>query len=725
LSANTTEKQTEMLSGPVERVTFHSAESGFCVLKVKVHGHDELVTVVGHNASATAGEYIEASGSWFNDREHGLQFKAQSLRSIPPTTLEGMEKYLGSGLIKGIGPHFASKLVQAFKEQVFEVIEHEPERLLALEGIGKVRFSKIVKGWQDQKVVRQIMVFLQSHGVGTMRAVRIYKTYGEKAVEIVQENPYRLAQDIRGIGFKTADQLAQRLGIDAHSLIRARAGANHVLLELSGQGHCAFPQVQLIEEAVKLLEIPDEIIKNAIEQEITEGTLVREVTDQDTWLYLVHLYKAEVNLAKVIRHLVEGQHPLPPIEIDKAIQWVEQQTGLILAPSQREAMTLATQSKVLVITGGPGVGKTTLVNSILKILQAKKLNCLLCAPTGRAAKRLSESTGITAKTIHRLLEFDPNTAQFKHNWENRLTCDVLVVDESSMVDLVLMNKLLQSVPDTAAVLLVGDVDQLPSVGPGNVLADIIDSQAVPVVRLTEVFRQAAQSQIVTNAHRMNRGQFPELKLSDTELSDFYFIEANEPEAIHGLLLKLVRERIPKRFGLKAIEDIQILTPMNRSGLGARSLNVELQKALNPQWAMGVERFGTRFSPGDKVMQTENNYEKEVFNGDIGIIRKVDALEQEVTVDFDARLVKYDFDELDELSLAYACTIHKSQGSEYQAVILVLHTQHFQMLRRNLVYTGITRGKRLVVILGSKKALWIALKQSEAGKRFSRLRERLT
>jgi len=723
LSANTTEKQVELLTGPVERVTFHSAESGFCVLKVKVHGHEELVTVVGHNASATAGEYIEARGSWFNDREHGLQFKAQFLRSIPPTTLEGMEKYLGSGLIKGIGPHFASKLVAAFKEQVFEVIEHEPERLLALEGIGKVRYSKIVKGWQEQKVVRQIMVFLQSHGVGTMRAVRIYKTYGEQAVELVQENPYRLAQDIRGIGFKTADQLAQRLGIDAHSLIRARAGVNHVLLELSGDGHCAFPQVQLTEEAVKLLEIPDEIIRNAIEQEVTDGTLVRESVNDDIWLYLIHLYKAEVNLAKVIRQLAQGEHPLPSIEIDKAIQWVETQTGLALAPSQREAITLATQSKVLVITGGPGVGKTTLVNSILKIFQAKKLNCLLCAPTGRAAKRLSESTGITAKTIHRLLEFDPNTAQFKHNWENRLTCDVLVVDESSMVDLVLMNKLLQAVPDTAAVLLVGDIDQLPSVGPGNVLADVIDSEAVPVVRLTEVFRQAAQSQIVTNAHRINRGQFPDLKPSE-ELSDFYFIEATEPEAIHGLLLKLVRERIPKRFGLKPIEDIQILTPMNRSGLGARSLNVELQKALNPQWMMGVERYGTRYAPDDKVMQTENNYEKEVFNGDIGIIRKVDAMEQEVTVDFDGHLVKYDFDELDELSLAYACTIHKSQGSEYPAVILVLHTQHFQMLRRNLVYTGITRGKRLVILLGSKKALWIALKQSEAGKRFSRLKERL-
>jgi exodeoxyribonuclease V alpha subunit len=738
LNPGTTEKQVESLSGPVERVTFHSAESGFCVLKVKITGHDDLVTVVGYNASATAGEYIEASGSWFNDREHGLQFKAQTLRSIPPTTLEGMEKYLGSGLIKGIGPHFAEKLVRAFGETVFEVIEREPERLLGLEGIGKVRFSKIVKGWQGQKIVRQIMVFLQSHGVGTMRAVRIYKTYGENAVETVQENPYRLAGDIRGIGFKTADQLAQRLGIDSHSLMRARAGVNHVLLELSGAGHCAFPQPRLIEEAVKLLEIPETIIRDAIEQEIAEGALVRENVSEigetgepsECWLYLAHLYQAEVYLAKTLARLAQGEHPLPAMDVEKASQWVEEQTGLTLSLSQREAIHLAMSSKVLVITGGPGVGKTTLVNSILKILQAKKLNCLLCAPTGRAAKRLSESTGMSAKTIHRLLEFDPHTAQFKHHRENQLTCDVLVVDETSMVDLVLMNKLMQAVPADAAVVLVGDVDQLPSVGPGNVLADLIDSQALPVVRLTEIFRQAAESRIVTNAHRMNHGQFPlEEKKSgsnakDQALSDFYFIEATEPEAIHALLLKLVRERIPQRFGLKAIQDIQILTPMNRSGLGARSLNVELQKALNPQWMTGVERYGSRFAAGDKVMQTENNYDKEVFNGDIGVIRKVDTVEQEVAVDFEGRLVTYDLDELDELSLAYACTIHKSQGSEYPAVILVLHTQHYQMLKRNLVYTGVTRGKKLVILLGSKKALWIALKLSEAGKRYSRLKARL-
>lgn len=448
-----------------------------------------------------------------------------------------------------------------------------------------------------------------------MRAVRIYKTYGEKAIELVQENPYRLAQDIRSIGFKTADQLAQRLGIDSQSLIRAQAGVNYVLLELSGEGHCAFPQPRLIEEAVKLLEIPDSIIQEAIAQEIQQGNLIQElvtseISETETWLYLAPLYQAEVSLTKTLHRLASVIHPLPPIEVDKAIAWVEEQTGLILAPSQRETIALAVQSKVMVITGDPRVGKTTLVNSILKILNAKKLNCLLCAPTGRAAKRMSESTGMDAKTVHRLLEFDPTNAQFKHNRENRLTCDVLIIDECSMVDISLMNKLVQSVPDKAALILVGDVDQLPSVGPGNILSDIIESDSLPVVRLTEIFRQAAESKIITNAHRINKGQMPDLKTE--ELSDFYFIEANEPERIQTLLLKLVQQRIPQRFGLKSIDDIQVLTPMNRSGLGARSLNIELQKALNPKWQFGIERYGSHFAAGDKVMQTENNYEKEVL-----------------------------------------------------------------------------------------------------------------
>ena len=715
----------ETLEGQVERVTYHSAENGFCVLRVQVRGHKDFITVVGYNAQASAGEHIEAQGQWFNDRQHGLQFKAQLLRSIPPSTLEGMEKYLGSGLIKGIGPHYASKLIQAFGQSVFEVIENEPKRLLTVEGIGRVRFQKIVKGWQEQRIVRRIMVFLQSHGIGTMRAVRIYKTYGEQAVEMVQENPYRLAQDIRGIGFKTADQLAQRLGIDSHSMIRAQAGINHVLLTLSEAGHCAYPESLLIEEAVKLLDIPASIIEKALHAEIQEGRLIQESIHEEAWIFLRHLYRAEKELTERLLKLNEGQHPLPLVDFEKVIPWVEAQTGLTLATSQKAALKLATHAKVLVITGGPGVGKTTLVRSILKVFSAKKLSCLLVAPTGRAAKRLSESTGFEAKTVHRLLAFDPKEGQFTYNREKPLSCDVLVLDESSMMDLVLMNKLIQAVPSGAAILIVGDVDQLPSVGPGNVLADIIDSGAVPVVWLTEIFRQAAESRIITSAHQINQGKMPLLAAPGDNLSDFYFIEAQEPEQVQGLLIKLVQERIPQRFGFNAIQDIQVLAPMNRSGLGARSLNLELQKALNPNPLLSVERFGTRFAVGDKVMQIENNYEKEVFNGDLGIIQNINELEKELTLEFDGKLTSYDFDELDEVVLAYACTIHKSQGSEYPVVIVVLHTQHYPMLRRNLLYTGITRGRKLVIILGSKKALWIAIQQSEKGRRYSRLAYRLS
>jgi exodeoxyribonuclease V alpha subunit len=693
-------------------------------LKVWVRGEKELITVVGFNAHASAGEHIEAQGQWFNDKQHGLQFKAQSLRSIPPTTLEGMERYLGSGLIKGIGPHYAAKLVKAFGEKVFEVIENEPKQLLTIDGIGHGRFQKIVQGWQQQRVVRQIMVFLQSHGIGTMKAVRIYKTYGENAIEIVQENPYRLAQDIRGIGFKTADQLAQKLGVDPHSMIRAQAGINHVLLTLSEAGHCAYPVNLLLDEAVKLLDIPAEIIEEAVVLEVQDRRLFEDTLEEETWIYLRHLYRAELELADLLHSLQKGKHPLPEIDLAKAIPWVEGQTGLILAESQKEALKLATQSKVLVITGGPGVGKTTLVNSILKIFTAKKLNCLLTAPTGRAAKRLSESTGLEAKTVHRLLVFDPKEGQFTKNRENPLDCDVLVLDESSMMDLSLMNRLIQAVPPNAAVLIVGDVDQLPSVGPGNVLADIMDSGCIPVVRLTEIFRQAAESKIVTSAHQINEGRMPRLDNPSDELSDFYFIEAEEPEVVQDRLMKLVKERIPKRFGFNPIADIQVLTPMNRSGLGARSLNLELQKTLNPTPMVSVERFGTRFAIGDKVMQIENNYEKEVFNGDLGIIQNINEVEKEVTIDFDGKPIPYDLDELDEVVLAYACSIHKSQGSEYPVVVVVLHTQHYQMLRRNLLYTAVTRGKKLVIVLGSKKALWIAIKQSDKGKRYSRLAYRL-
>ena len=593
---------SEHLSGSVDRVTFHSEESGFCVLRVKVKGRRELVTVIGSAASITPGEYIDCMGIWQNDKTHGLQFKAHHLKVVPPTTLEGIEKYLGSGMVKGIGPHFAKVLVKAFREQVFDIIETEPERLKTLPGIGPKRIAKITSAWSEQKAIREIMVFLQSHGVGTGRAVRIYKTYGDDSIVKVSENPYRLALDIHGIGFKTADTIAQKIGIAPDSLIRAQAGVRHVLQEFSGEGHCAAYRDTLLQESVKLLQIDEPILEQAIVAEIEAENLVQETIDGKPVLFLTPLQRAEQGIASSIKRLLDGYPPWSGIQADKAIPWVAQKTGLELSPSQQQAVKLALTSKVLVITGGPGVGKTTLVNSILLILRAKALNVTLCAPTGRAAKRLSESTGLEAKTIHRLLEFDPKTFSFKRTKDNPLETELLVIDESSMVDVTLMNRLLAAVPDRAGLLIVGDVDQLPSVGPGSVLADIIDSGFVPTVRLTEIFRQAATSRIITNAHRINKGEKP-LNAEGTELSDFYFIPGDTPEDIHAKLMQVVTERIPKRFNLDPIKEIQVLTPMNRGGLGSHSLNSELQAKLNGQAEPRITRFGVTFSPGDKVIQT--------------------------------------------------------------------------------------------------------------------------
>jgi exodeoxyribonuclease V alpha subunit len=711
----------EHLQGSVERVTFHSPESGFCVLRVKVRGQRELVTVIGSAASITPGEYVECTGAWTNDRQHGLQFKTQQLRVVPPTTLEGIEKYLGSGMVKGIGPHFARKLVRAFGEQVFDVIEQEPERLLELEGIGPKRKERVTSAWAEQKVVREIMVFLQSHGVGTARAVRIYKTYGDQAVERVRENPYRLALDIHGIGFKTADAIAERLGIPRDALIRAQAGVRHVLQEIAGDGHCAAYRENLLEAAAKLLEIPGPIIEQAIEEELAQENLIAEPIQDKPALFLAALHRAERGIAEHIARL-SGEPCWGPIATDRAIPWVEEQTRLTLSESQRDAVARAVNGKVTVITGGPGVGKTTVVNSILRIIRAKGVKVLLCAPTGRAAKRLSESTSAEAKTIHRLLEFDPRTMGFKHNQDEPLDGELVVVDEVSMVDTALMNQLLRAVPNHCALLLVGDVDQLPSVGPGAVLADMIGSGAVPTVRLTEIFRQAATSRIIVNAHRINHGQMPERPGS--EQSDFYFIGSDTPEGIHDKLLQVVTVRIPKRFGLHPIEDVQVLTPMNRGGLGARSLNVELQQRLNPRSEPRITRFGWTYAPGDKVIQTVNNYDKDMFNGDIGRVVKIDEEEGLVYIDYDGRRVEYETGELDEVSLAYATTVHKSQGSEYPAVVIPLGMPHYMLLERNLLYTAVTRGKRLVVVIGQTKALAMAVKRAGSGKRLTNLQARL-
>jgi len=753
-AAQPTEMQsTEVLAGSIERVTFHNADNGFCVLRIKARGHRDLVTVVGHAAEISAGEWVTVSGVWVNSREHGQQFKAAFLRSSPPTTAEGIEKYLGSGMIRGIGPIYASKLVTAFGAEVFEVIEQAPERLLDVPGIGKVRASRIAQAWADQKVVREIMVFLHSHGVGTARAVRIFKTYGNHAVQVMAENPYRLARDIRGIGFRTADAIAARLGIEPTATIRLRAGINYALLEASGEGHCGLPSAELLKLVGELLAVerpaqeqsdgngasrrePLEpaLIQTALDLELSEGSVVADTLAGEPAIFLAHLHRDERRIAESLQELAEGAPPWGAIDALKAIGWVEQRLGLQLATSQKAAVELALASKVLVITGGPGVGKTTLINAILQILAAKKLRIQLCAPTGRAAKRMAEATGLEAKTIHRLLEFDPASYGFRRNAELPLECDLLVVDETSMVDVPLMASLLAAIPPEAALLLVGDVDQLPSVGPGQVLADAIASGALAVTRLTEVFRQAASSRIITTAHAINAGTIPDLRSPpEGTSSDFYFLPAETPEQAVSLILKVVGERIPARFGFDPVGDVQVLCPMARGGCGSRSLNIELQQLLNPDPTEQVERFGWRFAPGDKVMQIANDYEKEVFNGDVGTIDAIDSDNSELSVLFPtseagtagSRAVVYGWGELDHLVPAYACTIHKSQGSEYPAVVIPLLTQHYAMLQRNLVYTGLTRGKQLVVLVGQKKALAMAVKNHLGRRRYTKLAEWLT
>jgi exodeoxyribonuclease V alpha subunit len=715
----------ESISGLVERVTFFNEENGFAVLKVKVRGQRDEVTMVGSLPSVTPGEWVTAEGQWVHDRQFGRQFRADLLRSAAPTTREGIEKYLGSGMVKGIGPIYAKKLVAKFGEEIFDIIENYSARLEEVEGIGPQRRHRIKNAWGEQKVVREIMVFLHSNGVSSSRALRIYKTYGQEAIEQIRSNPYRLARDIPGIGFKTADQVAQKMGIPHDSVLRACAGLEHVLAEATGQGHCALPAAFLKEETGKLLATGTDLVDTALERTLAGRELVRETVGGEDLVFLPLLKRAEQVIAERINSLSAQCSNFPPIDFEKALTWFEQRTGKQLAASQQSALKQALSSRILVITGGPGVGKTTLVNAILMILRAKKVRCLLCAPTGRAAKRLSETTGMEAKTIHRLLETAPDRGGFRHNEQRPLDCDLLVVDEVSMVDVPLMHSLLRALPVQASLVLVGDVDQLPSVGPGMVLRDLIDSGRVPVARLTEVFRQAAGSRIITNAHRINEGRLPEVPSKDSE-SDFYFVERQDPERIAATLLDLVKHRIPEKFHLDPIRDVQVLSPMNRGSLGIRELNVRLQNELNPARVneAAVEKFGWQYRVHDKVIQTENDYDKEVFNGDIGQITKIDPVEADLTVKFDQREVVYDYRELDQLSLAYAITIHKSQGSEFPAVIIPVATQHYLLLQRNLIYTAVTRGKRLVILVGQEKALAMAVRNNRTDQRFSGLLTRL-
>ena len=725
MQPTTTPNPEDGLAGLIERVTFHNEETGFAVLRVKVKGRRDLATVVGSLASVSAGEWITAQGRWVRDSEHGLQLNATFLECTPPTSREGIEKYLGSGMIKGIGPVYAKKMVEKFGEEVLTVIEKSSAQMEEISGIGPERRRRIKEAWKEQRAIREIMVFLHSNGVSTSRAVRIFKTYGEQAIETVRANPYALAKDISGIGFKTADQIAEKIGIPKDSIIRACAGISHCLLEATNSGHCALPNEMLLDAAKGLLLVDESLIREALDRLLVNRELVEEQIGEYALFFLPALRATEIGIAAKIRAMCSMPSTHPAIDIGKAIEWCEKKTGTELAASQKEAIKKACESRVLIITGGPGVGKTTLINSLLLIFRAKKIKCLLCAPTGRAAKRLGDATGLEAKTIHRLLEFQPASGGFTRNEERPLECDLLVVDETSMVDVQLMHKLLKAVPANAHLILVGDVDQLPSVGPGMVLANLIESGVVPIVRLTEIFRQAAKSHIITNAHRINEGRMPEFG-NKTQESDFYFVEREEPEAIQSTLIRLIKERIPAKWGFDPIGDVQMLCPMNRGSLGAREMNLQLQNALNRQRPdePSVERFGWQFRIRDKVIQTENNYDKEVFNGDIGRIKAINLEEREVAIQFESREVIYDFGELDEVSLAYAISIHKSQGSEFPVVIAPVAMQHYMLLQRNLIYTAITRGKKMVVLIGQKKALGLAVRNNRTGERFSGLLERL-
>jgi len=720
------------IHGQIERITFANEENNFTIAKVKVPGEKELVTVVGILPGINPGEILDLLGEWNHHPKFGNQFKVVKFKSVMPATAVGIEKYLGSGLIKGIGPVMASRLVKHFEENTLEIIDTDSEKLSEVEGIGRKRIQMIRSAWDAQKEIREVMVFLQGHGVSSTYAAKIYKQYGQTSIKVVQENPYRLADDIFGIGFKTADKIARNLGIDRNSEIRAEAGILYVLRELANDGHVYYPYEPLIEACQKTLEVDKEIIIKALAKLFEEQKIVLEdlndlkddFTPNNKAVYLTGYHVAEQNIALKLKILLNSPSNLRQIDEDKALHWVQKRLDIQLTEKQKEGVKTAIKQKVMVLTGGPGTGKTTIIKAILEIYRRLTPKIVLGAPTGRAAKRMSEAAGWEAKTLHRVLEWSPKEMGFKKDGDHPLDADVVIVDEASMIDNLLMHHFLKAVPRGSVLVLVGDVNQLPSVGAGNVLKDIIASGLVPVVELNEIFRQAMGSLIITNAHRINQGKFPRIPDPKEEaLQDFYFIQKEKPEDVLAMILDLVTNRIPSRFKIHPIDGIQILTPMHRGVIGAENLNKVLQEALNKS-QVELARGGRIYKLGDKVMQIKNDYDKEVFNGDIGRITRIDPEEQEVTVEFDSRQVEYDFSDLNELVLAYAVSVHKSQGSEYPVVVMPVHISHYMLLQRNLLYTGVTRARKLVIIVGTKKALSIGIRNNKIQRRFTGLCQKL-
>lgn len=715
----------DRITGYIERITFRNEENGFTVLKLQERGKRDLTCVVGTLPTVQVGESICCHGEWKRDLAYGLQFAAKSCQVEKPGDVGAIAKYLGSGLIKGIGPKQAERIVAHFGADTLGVIDETPQRLLEVPGIGKKRLKQIHSCWKEQEAVREVMVFLQSHEISPTYAQKIYRAYGGEAIQRIQANPYCLARDIRGIGFKRADQIAESLGIAKDSPKRLDAASEYLLNELSSDGHVCYPLDEFKALAKEQIEIGEELIDQSLARLHKESRIAVEDMDWEgaprTFVWIRPLYLCEKGIAKQLLRLKEADSKLRDIDTERALDWVQESLRMKLAKEQKAAVAGASRDKVHIITGGPGTGKSTITKAILAITGKLSQKILLAAPTGRAAKRMAEICRREAKTLHSLLEVDFQSGGFKRNRDNPLEGDLIIIDEASMIDTSLMYSFLKAVPDHARLILVGDVNQLPSVGPGNVLRDLIDSEQIPVTTLTQIFRQGKGSRISLNAHRINRGIFPETH-PDPD-GDFFLVEKQDAEEVLETVVDLVKRRLPKRYGFNPIEEIQVLAPMRRGIIGIENLNHLLQQTLNPQ-DRSVTRAGTKFCAHDKVMQLRNNYKKEVFNGDVGRIQSIDHDEQELLVDFDGKDVVYEFSELDEITLAYAVSIHKYQGSECPCVVMPIHTSHFKMLHRNLLYTGVTRGKKLVVLVGTKKAIFIALNNDEVKRRYTGLRQSL-